>query len=337
MNNKSTSRKSRKSRSSQFINEEEDLEGYGLSRIKNEDRERMVYNPGKSLKSSSKDVPKYLNVSLAYSTLSFVLAFTLTYFPGKLASAVLASVSNRGPVIYHDKILFLNINGWERSDAISIFTAPLVINLIQTLVFFRLFYFLKALAGPLRFLGFWLMTVSFVRFAGCVLPGFASGEEFGYLAGWLYLNSELIFISLFLSVSVLIAGSALLSRWALETAFTKHLVLKKNRLRYLLYVIGLPTLLGGLWISFMLLLDWNQLATGQFQFLPHSTSMHEYFLLLELFLLWVGMSVFLRLYFKVEIDTVRDLKVLKVNPTVAALLLLLPLVVRIWLGQGWYW
>jgi len=325
------------SRKRPLIAEEESNQGERTSLFSGTDKERMVLNPGKSLKSSSKDLPRYYTVSLIYSFIGFVLAYTLTYFPGKIASALLATVSGRGPVIFHHKILFMNVTGWERSDAVSIFAAPLVVNFIQTLVYGGLFHILKTWSGPWRFLGFWLMGLSFIRFAGCVVPGLVSGEEFGYLAGWLYLNSAFVFVAFLFSIVLILVGSGIFAKWILETAFAKHMILKSHRWTYLLYTVGLASVLGLFWIALVQVVNWNRLASGRFELSSPWDSMHELTLLSQCLLLWGGMSAFLLLYRQVEIIPARDLRMQNVQAPVVVIFLLLPLVIRIWLGQGWYW
>ena len=127
--------KDRPRRSNLIAEETDSLTKSSDTRLRvDEDRERMTLNPGKSLKSSAKDLPKYYRSAFLYSWGFFVLAYAMVYFPGKIASAFLASLSSRGPVIYHHKILFTNVVGWERGDALSIFSAPLVADFLQCVV-----------------------------------------------------------------------------------------------------------------------------------------------------------------------------------------------------------
>ncbi|NDC72352.1 MAG: hypothetical protein EBZ62_02695, partial [Sphingobacteriia bacterium] len=136
--------KDRNGRSALIADETDSLTKSSDTRLRvDEDRERMTLNPGKSLKSSAKDLPKYYRSTFLYSWGFFVLAYAMVYLPGKIASAFLASLSSRGPVIYHHKILFTNVVGWERGDALSIFTAPLVVDFLQSVLYTTAFLALK--------------------------------------------------------------------------------------------------------------------------------------------------------------------------------------------------
>lgn len=337
----STSRRRHKGRSrrSTWIAEDSDTTSQGqANRLRvSEDRERMTLNPGSSLKSSSKDLPKYYRSAFLYSWGFFVLAYALVYLPGKIASAFLASLSARGPVIFHHKILFTNVVGWERGDALSIFSAPMVVDFLQSVAYTSLFLTLKRFEGIWRILSFWLMFHSLLRLTGCILSGMVSGEEFGYVAAWLYMNSAVLFVLFFLSILTMLGFSALQTKWALETAFSKHMVMKKNRQDYLLSFIGLPVLCGILFIGILHGIDWGALSYGQFQSTDWWASAHEMTLLSQAFLVYGAMAAFVLLYKDQEIICQRDLRMQKIKPQVVGLSLLIPWVGRILLGQGWFW
>ncbi len=330
--------KDRAKRSSLIAEETDTLTKTSDSRLRvSDDRERMALNPGKSLKSSVKNLPRYYLSTFLYSWGFFGLAYALVYLPGKIASAFLASLSSRGPVIYHHKILFSNVVGWERGDALSIFTAPIVIDFLQSILYTTLFLVLKRMEGYWKICAFWLVFHSYLRLTGCVLPGMVSGEEFGYVAGWLYLNSVVLFILFFLSILAMLGLSALLSKWALECAFSKHMVMKKMRKEHLLFSIGLPAISGILLIAFFHGLDWTALAVGQFKLNDWWASVHELTLLGQSLLVYGAMTAFLFLYKDQEIICQRDLRMKNINPVVLGLSVLFPLAGRIMLGQGWFW
>ncbi len=330
--------KDRARRSNLIAEETDSLTKSSDTRLRvDEDRERMTLNPGKSLKSSAKDLPKYYRSTFLYSWGFFVLAYAMVYLPGKIASAFLASLSSRGPVIYHHKILFTNVVGWERGDALSIFTAPLVVDFLQSVLYTTVFLALKRIEGYWKILAFWLMFHSYLRLTGCVLPGMVSGEEFGYVAGWLYMNSAVLFILFFLSILAMLGLSALLSKWAMECAFSKHMVMKKKRQEYLVFYLGLPVLSGILLIALFHGVDWSALSLGQFKVNDWWASVHELTLLGQALLMYGAAAAFVLLYKNQEILCQRDLRMQKINPMVMGLSLLLPLFGRIVLADGWFW
>jgi hypothetical protein len=307
------------------------------SRLGPDDKERMVFNPGKSLKSSSKDVPFYLRNTALNSFAFFVLGYLAVYFPGKIASSVLASLSNRGPVIFYHKILFTNITGWESSDAVSIFSAPLVVNFLQFVLYLALFQWTKQREGPYRTFAFWLFLHSMMRALGSVLPGIAAFEEFGYLAGWLYLNSSMVFGLSMLSAGILFFLSAIWVLFALETAYSKHLVYKGQRLKYLHFFIGLPVLAGSLFIGLLHSLSVDFFLQGSGTMPRLGDSMHEMIYLAEFGIVYVAMMMFLPFYREKEFIIVRDLRMLKPQKTWILAAIVLGLAFRVFLDKGWFW
>jgi len=316
--------------------------GYDLypadgSRLEPADKERMIYNPGNSLESSSKDVPFYLRNTALNSFAFFVLAYLAVYFPGKIASAVLASLSNRGPVIFYHKILFTNIIGWESSDAISIFMAPLVINFIQFVLYLVLFKWAKNREGPIRQFAFWLLLHSMMRAWGSVLPGMVAYEEFGYLAGWLYLNSSMIFGLSMLCAIILFLLSKVWVLFVLETAYSKHLIFKGKRKKYLHYFIGLPTLGGSLFILLLHCISIDFFLKGSGTLPRIGDSIHEMVYLAEFGFVYVAMMMFLPFYREQEFIIVRDLRMLRPQSRWIFSALALGLLFRLLLDKGWFW
>jgi len=259
------------------------------------------------------------------------------YFPGKIASAVLASLSNRGPVIFYHKILFTNITGWESSDAISIFSAPLVVNFIQFVLYLALFQWTKQREGPYRTFAFWLFLHSMMRAFGSVLPGVAAFEEFGYLSGWLYLNSSLVFGLSLLSAGVLFFLSAIWVLFALETTYSKHLVYKGQRLKYLHFLIGLPVLAGSLFIGLLHSLSVDFFLQGSGTMPRLGDSMHEMIYLAEFVIVYVAMMIFLPFYRDREFIIVRDLRLLKPQKAWILAAIVMGLAFRVFLDKGWFW
>jgi hypothetical protein len=297
----------------------------------------MVFNPGSSLKSSSKDLPRYYRSTLLYSFAFFALAYCIVYLPGKITSAFLASMSSRGPVIFHHKILFTNVVGWERGDALTIFSAPMVVDFFQSILYTSVFLGLKRLEGYWKIFAFWLMFHSYLRWVGCILPGMLSGEEFGYVAGWLYMNSMVLFVLFFVSVLIIIGLSALLCKWALETAFSKHMVMKKKRQEYLFFFIGLPALCGIIFVGFLHSVDWNELANGHLRWADWWDSIHELTLLSQSLMIYGAIASFVLLYREQEILCQRDLSMQDVHFPVLGLALMVPWIMKSILSQGWYW
>ena len=330
-------RKHRRSKSGINDHVDEDLLRPKESWLRPDDKERMVYNPGKSLKSSSKDVQSYLRNTALNSFVFFVLAYLAVYFPGKIASAILASLSNRGPVIFYNKILFTNIVGWESSDAISIFSAPLLVNFIQFVLYLALFQWTKKSEGPYRVFAFWLFLHSMMRTLGSVLPGIAAFEEFGYLAGWLYFNSSTAFGLSMLSAGILFFLSAIWVLFALETAYSKHLVYKGQRLKYLHFFIGLPVMAGSMFILLLhsLNVDFFLQGSGTMPRLGDST--HELIYLAEFGIVYVAMMMFLPFYREREFIIVRDLRMLKPQKVWLLAAIVMGLVFRVFLDKGWFW
>jgi len=337
--NKSRRHRGRSNRHTRILEETESSFKGNESRLQiDEDKERMILNPGKSLKSTSKDLPRYYRSAYLYSMAFYVMAYGIVYLPGKIASAFLASLSMRGPVIFHHKILFTNIVGWERSDALSIFSAPIVIDFFQSILYTSAFWGLKRLDGYWKILAFWLMFHSYLRLTGLILPGMVSGEEFGYVAGWLYMSSAILFVLFFLSMLVMIGLSALLGKWALETAFSKHMVMKKKRQEYLLFFIGLPSLSGFIFFGFLHGLDWTELlTTGRMPLADWWASVHEMTLIGESMLMYGAMATTILLYREQEIICQRDLRMQNVNIPVIGIAFVTTLALRVLLGQGWYW
>jgi hypothetical protein len=249
----------------------------------------------------------------------------------------LASLSNRGPVIFYHKILFTNITGWESSDAISIFSAPLVINFIQFVLYLALFQWTKEREGPFRQFAFWLFLHSMMRAWGSVLPGIAAFEELGYLAGWLYLNSSMVFGLSMLSAGILFFLSAVWVLFALETAYSKHLVYKGQRLKYLHYFIGLPILGGSLFILLLHSISIDFFLKGSGTLPRIGDSMHEMVYLAEFGIVYVAMMMFLPFYREKEFIIVRDLRMLKPQRWWIVSTLALGFLFRLLLDKGWFW
>ena len=316
---------------------DEDLNKPEDTRLGPDDKDRMVYNPGKSLKSSTKDIPYYLRNTSLNSFAFFVLSYLAVYFPGKIASAVLADLSNRGPVIFYHKILFTNITGWESSDAISIFSAPLVVNFIQFVLYFSLFHWTKQREGPYRQFAFWLFLHSMMRAWGSVLPGIAAFEEFGYLAGWLYLNSSIVFGLSMVSIGVLFLLSSIWVLFALETSYSKHLVYKGERLKYLHFFVGLPVMAGSLFILLLHTLSVDFFLRGSGTMPRLGDSMHEMVYLAEFGIVYLAMMMFLPFYREKEFIIVRDLRMLKPQRFWILAALGSGLAFRLFLDKGWFW
>jgi hypothetical protein len=332
--------KSRRHRSRSALIEDESasfVQG-NESRLRiDEDKERMSLNPGKSLKSSSKDLPHFYRSIYCCSTAYFVLAYSIVYLPGKIASAFLASLSLRGPVIFHHKILFRNIVGWEQSDAITIFAAPIVADFFQCIAYTTVFLALKRVSGYWRILGFWLMLHSFLRLTGCIIPGMVSGEEFGYLAGWMYWGSAILLVLFCFSILVMLGLSTLICKWAMEMAFSKHMVMKKKRQAYLFYCVGLPALSGMLLLGLFHGIEWAELSNGQFKLSDWQASVHEMTLLAQSLVMYGLMAASVPLYRGQEIINQRDLRMQRIDFLALGIAIMIPLGARIILGFGWYW
>lgn len=333
----SSGRKPKRSKTGISDRVDEDLLRPQESWLRPDDTERMIYNPGKSLKSSSKDIPYYRRNTALNSFAFFVLAYLVVYFPGKIASAVLASLSNRGPVIFYNKILFTNITGWEGSDAISIFSAPLVVNFIQFVLYLALFQWTKKQEGPYRTFAFWLFLHGMMRAWGSVLPGVVAFEEFGYLAGWLYLSSSMVFGLSLLSLGFLFFLSAIWVLFALEIANSKHLVYKDQRLNYLHSFIGIPVLFGSLFIILLHSLSVEFFLKGSGTLPRLGDSMHEMVYLAEFLIIYGAMMMFLPFYREREFIIVRDLRMLKIQKYWMVAALAMGLAFRFLLNEGWYW
>ncbi len=156
-----------------------------------------------------------------------------------------------------------------------------------------------------------------MRTLGSVLPGIAAFEEFGYLAGWLYFNSSTAFGLSMLSAGILFFLSAIWVLFALETAYSKHLVYKGQRLKYLHFFIGLPVLAGSMFILLLhsLNVDFFLQGSGTMPRLGDST--HELIYLAEFGIVYVAMMMFLPFYREREFIIVRDLRMLKPQKAMA--------------------
>lgn len=334
----STKHSKNKRKKSALILDEDDLSlKQPEIRLEPDDKERMTLNPGRSLKSSSKDLPKFMKLTFRHSLPAFVMAYFITYLPGKISAAILANLAHRMPVIYHNEIMFRNISGWEKVDALSIFSAPIVTDFLCAVLFGSLFNLFKHASGIWRYLLFWLMVLSYTRFAGCVLPGRVSGQEFGYVAGWLYMGAVGYAVCFVLSLVLMAAGALLLGQWALETAFSRHMILPANRQRYLANLVGYPAIGGSLVIALYHLLDWSYLFKGALVWNDVWSSRQEFTFLVETWLMWFGMAGSLLIFRDRTIINQRDLRVQRFQSFWVILFFVLPLALRIALGYGWSW
>jgi len=333
--NKSKRNSSNRTKSGQ-IKEDQNIENLGY-RLSPEDKERMIFNPGKSLKSSREDVPKYLQNLSINSTATFLLTYSISYIPGKISSAILASLADRGPVIFHNKIYFTNILGWERVDAISIFSAPLVVHFLEFVLFSYLFNVFKNREGIFRLVFFWLFCHSLIRTIGFALPGIASNEEFGYLSGWLYFGSTTNYVICFLSCVLVFLSSFVTLNFAINTSYSKHLTYKKNRYRYISFLFGIPFIVGTTFITLLHLLDPESFIRGQGSLNSIGESTHELLHLLQFGIIYVGMLMFLSFFKEREFTTVRDLGQLKILKTWILISLFGTIFIRFWLDKGWFW
>ena len=123
----------------------------------------------------------------------------------------------------------------------------------------------------------------------------------------------------------------------MECAFSKHMVMKNKRQLYLLSYIGLPALSGILLVALIHGVDWPALSFGQFNLHDWWASAHELTMLVQALLMYGATAAFVLLYKEQEIMCQRDLRMQNIHPMVIGLSLLLPLMGRILLGDGWFW
>jgi hypothetical protein len=276
------------------------------------------------LASTEAEQEVYLKSSLFNGLFLFLLAYVLVYLPGQLSSVILASVVDKGPVLFHNKLLYMDVVGWDRFDAVSIYTSALFTNFLQFAIYFALYNRQKKDAiGFGKSLIFWLLMHSAVRSFGCVIPAVASDEGFKYIADWMYWGPYTLFLLSLLSITIMLILSGYLTRFALQSSASKNLIRASRRKRFISSAVLLPWIYGSLIITASQWPDWRE-------------SYHEISLLWSMGILILPMFFYLKFLNKKPVASVRNQHALNRNYASAGIATVLFLLFRLLLGNGVY-
>lgn len=178
----------------------------------------------------------------------FLISYVVVFLIHSLSSAVFAVAAQKKPVIFHNKILFLNTTGWNLYDALTIYGSPLIIVGLFALYLFTFFRKTNSSYTLQKPFIFWLLMHSLSRFVGCVIPGMISNESFKYMADWLYVGPYGMFILAVVSVLLLFIIGGYLTKYALQSAVYEISIKTKNRTKFLSHAYFFPWMTGSLTI-----------------------------------------------------------------------------------------
>lgn len=187
----------------------------------------------------------------------YLISYVLVYLLSAFGSVILAAVAQKSPVLFHNKILFVNATGWNLYDAIAIYGSPIVIMGIFSLLMFNTFKRSSDKYNLQKPFVFWLLLHAFNRFAGCVIPGMVANESFKYMADWLYIGPYGLFVFAVASLSATVLMGGYFTKLALKSAIYAQSIKSSYRVKYLNQAVLYPWLIGTLLILSIQLPNWR--------------------------------------------------------------------------------
>ena len=181
------------------------------------------------------------------STTLYIIAYLLVYLIYQITVLIVASRWKLDSVLYYFDLAFNDYSPlWSRFNIIVItFSGPLI-SLIIGILFYKVFANRPKVRGFLKLFFLWIGIHGLNLFLGSFSTGVSFDEGFGYVANWLYLNLFWqILVSLFFLFVLGLIGYSAAPRF-LETSNSVYKVKQENRVKFLLYQVFLPIVIGGL-------------------------------------------------------------------------------------------
>jgi len=213
-------------------------------------KKHRPYNPDFAEEESAETKKQHQKNYFIYtinSTALYIIAYLIVYMMYQLTVLIVASNWDLDSVLLYYDLAFNDYSPlWKRFNIIIVtFSGPLISLLIGVL-FLKVFVNRPKVKGFIKLFFIWIALHALNLFFGAFSSGVSFDEGFGYVAAWIYLNIFWqIFISLIFLFILGLIGYYSASRF-LETTNSIHRIRKENRLKFLLYQVILPWLIGGL-------------------------------------------------------------------------------------------
>lgn len=208
---------------------------------------------------SEQQHPRLAQLNFVHSLCLFLITYVMVYLAHSFSSITMAAAAKKSPVLFYNKILFVNTTGWNVFDAVSIYGSPILVMGILSLFLFQGYNRTSDRYSLQKPFVLWLLIHAFVRFAGCVIPGMISGESFKYMADWLYIGPYGMFVFAILSLIALVIVGGYLTKMALQAAVYAQSIKSDNRLQYLNQAVLFPWLAATLLIT---LFQWPNIKSS---------------------------------------------------------------------------
>lgn len=179
------------------------------------------------------------------STAIFIIAYLLVYLIYQITVLIVASKWKLDSVLLYYDLAFNDYSPlWSRQNIIITTISGPVISLIIGILFFRFLSGRPKVKGFLKLFFLWIAMHGFNLFLGAFGSGVSFDQGFGYVPAWLYWN---VFWQIFMSlVFLFILGY--IGYYAapkfLDTSKSAYRVRPENRLRFLLFQVALPMVIG---------------------------------------------------------------------------------------------
>ena len=248
----------------------------------------------------------------------FVIAYLLVYMFYQLTVLVSASRWKLDSVLFYYDLAFNDYSPlWSRYNIIMVtFSGPLV-SLLLGILFYRIIASRRKVKGFLKLFVMWIALHAFNMFFGAFASGVSFDQGFGYVPAWLYWNVFWqIFVSLLFLFILGLIGYYSASKF-LDTSNSAYRIREENKLKFLLYQVVLPWLVGSL-IIFLVKIPNN---------MPYETA--------TLFTMMVGVvPVLLNKHARPTVNFNRERKPTRIKWIFIVLFVILLLAYRIGLNNG---
>lgn len=248
------------------------------------------------------------------SFFAYLFSYYFVMILARLASIILALADNKAPVIYYNKLWFnAPLDSWDAGAVKSIYFAEQFTCFLLAVVFFGIFFNRKKEAGYFKLVLLWLFYLSLARCFGGIVAGIITGKDFGHVAAWMYLNTNVkLFMSGALILGMIVLGYST-SNLQMATAYSGSMITPENRIRFFIHSLLYPFLLGNIVINLVNITD---------------VQLNETLIALSGGLLLIGLIFFYRQNFFQDFGVSFNRKSMRVNRVYAVLAIVLVLVLR---------
>ena len=190
-----------------------------------------------------KDYIKIIN-----STVIFIISYILIYCIYQFTVIFTASLWGLDSTLYYFDLAFNDFSPlWTRYNILIINLSGPVISLIAGMILIMFLFKLKQFAGLQKLLILWLSLHGFNHFFGAFVSGVITGEGFGYVANWLYMDASMKILSSLILIFILVLTGYYATRCFFETAYSRSRVQKKGyRTVFLTNQALLPWIFGSI-------------------------------------------------------------------------------------------